>query len=632
MALMNVVGLLTRARLGAPLCWLVGVLVATLGTGCGRSPSPVVEDDQVPSLTVGVEGIVDGWRRHGAFFVSPVLAAPRAATRVGALVRSTPGARVRLEAAVADDVADVLDLDDDDFVPMQEAWRDPVFDDVAVVRADLPVRATAVVVRVRADDVAALRGLTFEAVVPLPARPSGAFAPPVVQRGALLDGYEPRSAWGARAAGNCDSNAGKTKVTVHHTVSRLNQGATRAQFAAEVRATQAFHMESRGYCDIAYHFVVSADGTVWEGRSASLLGAHTGSHNTNNLGVAFLGCFHPTSACDGLGSTTPPTAMIEGAGAFLGRVASHYGIDLVVGSTLLGHRDNPDQSTACPGDVLRSKLETLRSLAVGDGPPDPTPTTGTVQGAVWDLSVTADVSQATALGARLPGATVAARRDGVVVATATARENDAYWSLELPPGNYRLTASFAGFSSSDRDVALAAGADDWASIGLLPLATSAQVTVAVVDDQTGAPLTVASVQFGSDPPLTVDGVGQASASVPLGALVVVARAEGYEPREETHQITGPTTLTVRLAATVADDPGDEPVDDPSDDPVDPPAGETLDRITIRNAPSADGGGCGCRSTSEADAVACLWLVGLLGVRRRRRRRRGSSSPRSMKGI
>jgi MYXO-CTERM domain-containing protein len=121
--------------------------------------------------------------------------------------------------------------------------------------------------------------------------------------------------------------------------------------------------------------------------------------------------------------------------------------------------------------------------------------------------------------------------------------------------------------------------------------------------------------------------------VPLGALVVVARAEGYEPREETHQVTGPTTLTVRLAATVADDPGDdhgdEPVDDPVDDPVDPPTGETLDRITIRNAPSADGGGCGCRSTSEADAVAGFWLVGLLGACRRRR---GSSSPRSMKGI
>jgi MYXO-CTERM domain-containing protein len=604
------------------------VLVATIGAGCGRPPSLVVEDDQVPSLTVGVEGVVAGWERRGEFFVSPILRAPLGATRVAAIVKMAPGAHVRLEAANADVAAD-----DDAFVPMNETWRDPITNDAAVVRADLGSLVTAVVVRIHADDVSVLRSLTFEANIPLPEPHDDVLAPPTVQTSALLEGFEPRSAWGARAARSCNGNVAKTKVTVHHTVSRLNEGGTQAQFAAEVRATQSFHMDGRNYCDIGYHFLVSADGTVWEGRSANQLGAHTGEQNTNNLGLSFLGCFHPTSACDGLGSTTPPAAMIEGAGEFLGRVATHYGIDLVVGSTLLGHRDNPDQSTACPGDVLRSKLDTLRSLAVVGGPPDPTPTTGTVQGAVWDLSVTADVSQATALGARLPGATVAARRDGVVVATATARENDAYWSLELPPGNYRLTASFAGFSSSDRDVALAAGADDWASIGLLPQATSAQVTVAVVDDQTGAPLTVASVQFGSDPPLTVDGVGQASASVPLGALVVVARAEGYEPREETHQVTGPTTLTVRLAATVADDPGDdhgdEPVDDPVDDPVDPPTGETLDRITIRNAPSADGGGCGCRSTSEADAVAGFWLVGLLGACRRRR---GSSSPRSMKGI
>lgn len=622
---MNTVWVVARTRLKAPLCGLMSFLVATLGVGCGRSPSVVFEDDQVPSLTIGVEGVVAGWERRGEFFVSPILRAPLGATRVAAIVKMAPGAQVRLEAANADVAAD-----DHAFVLMNETWRDPITNDAAVMRADLGALVTSVVVRIHADDVAVLRSLTFEANIPLPERHDDVLAPPTVQTSALLDGYEPRSAWGARAARNCDGNVAKTKVTVHHTVSRLNEGGTYAQFAAEVRAAQAFHMDGRNYCDIGYHFLVSADGTVWEGRSANQLGAHTGGQNTNNLGLSFLGCFHPTNDCNGLGSTTPPQAMLDGAGAFLGRAAAHYGIDLVVGSTLLGHRDNPDQSTACPGDVLRSKLETLRSLAVGDGPTDPTPTTGKVQGAVWNLSITDQVSQATALGAVLPGATVVARRDGVVVTTATARANDAYWVMNVPPGSYRLTASLEGFSSSDRDVVVAASANDWASIGLLPQATSAQVTVAVVDDQTSAPLTVASVQFGSDPPLTVDDAGQASTSVALGELVVVARAEGYEPREETYQVTGPTTWTVRLAATViddpgfdpgfdpGDDPGGDPGDDPGLDPVDPLTGERLDRITIRNAPSADGGGCGCRSTSEADLMGGLLLLGLFGCRRRRR--------------
>ena len=40
---------------------------------------------------------------------------------------------------------------------------------------------------------------------------------------------------------------------------------------------------------MAYNFLISADGTVHEGRGWELVGAHTYAWNSNSIGVAFLG-------------------------------------------------------------------------------------------------------------------------------------------------------------------------------------------------------------------------------------------------------------------------------------------------------------------------------------------------------
>ena len=62
---------------------------------------------------------------------------------------------------------------------------------------------------------------------------------------------------------------------------------------ARIRSIQAYHMDTRGWCDIGYHFLVAGDGQVFEGRPYALLGAHTGGQNSGNIGVSFIGCFHP---------------------------------------------------------------------------------------------------------------------------------------------------------------------------------------------------------------------------------------------------------------------------------------------------------------------------------------------------
>ncbi len=586
---------------------LFSIVITAVVASCARPPVVAIDHDEVPTATVSSD-VVAGWSRDGDLFVSPVLATPEGALRVAAIVRTQPHATVRLFAR---------DVDSAVFAPMTVTWRDDAHDDDrAVARVDLASLAHAVVIAVHADDITQLRSITYEAMVPQPARDASDItdATSTVTQ-AVLNGFQPRSAWGARAANGCSANTAKTKVTVHHTVSRLHEGGTAANWTAEIRSAQALHMDGRGYCDIGYHFLVSADGTVWEGRNASHLGAHTGGQNTDNLGVSFVGCFHPTSDCNGLGSTTPPQVMLNGAGTFIGIAARHYGITLREGTTLLGHRDNPGQATACPGDSLRSRLGELATIAGGSGAGPAT--TGKVQGVVWDLSITPDAGQATAANAKLPGSLVRVVQGATEVQRATARDGDAYWSFDLTPGNYRVIASRDGFAEASKDIAIAAGAAPWSSLGLAPTGDATDVAVTVTDVDTGAPLSQATVQFGNDSPVNVDGQGIARATLTPGSVRVTARAEGYLLKSETITLVRgqAATLTLALTLDTVEFPDDEePIDEP--DTLNPAGSHS--RIVIRNAPNV-GGGCGC--SGAPDVALPFGLAALLFARRRSRQDR-----------
>lgn len=50
-------------------------------------------------------------------------------------------------------------------------------------------------------------------------------------------------------------------------------------------------MESRGWDDIAYNFLVGGDGLVYEGRGWDNQGAHTKGYNTDSICIAFIGTY-----------------------------------------------------------------------------------------------------------------------------------------------------------------------------------------------------------------------------------------------------------------------------------------------------------------------------------------------------
>lgn len=130
---------------------------------------------------------------------------------------------------------------------------------------------------------------------------------------------------------------------VHHSAGPADQS---------VRAIQDFHMDSNGWDDIGYNYLINSSG-IHEGRGALVIGAHAAEHNTPNVGVCVIGDYS---------SSEPGDSIKENLQALYAIINSMAGKTLAVRT----HRQvNP---TACPGDRLHSWA--LNNLDGSDPPPD----------------------------------------------------------------------------------------------------------------------------------------------------------------------------------------------------------------------------------------------------------------------
>lgn len=119
-----------------------------------------------------------------------------------------------------------------------------------------------------------------------------------------------------------------------------------------VRQTQRFHIDSRGWSDIAYSFLVDDDGVAYEGRGAGRAGAHTDGDNSKSHAIVAMGNY----------DVRPPPPELE-AGIVDLAVAGHRA-GWWPGQITGGHTDAPGAETACPGRFLEARiLELNRRIA-----------------------------------------------------------------------------------------------------------------------------------------------------------------------------------------------------------------------------------------------------------------------------
>ena len=202
------------------------------------------------------------------------------------------------------------------------------------------------------------------ALAPLPEEPaprSSAERPPIVRR----------AAWGARPPKYAYTHTRAERVGIHHTASVDDfTAATRAECAARLRAIQAFHMDTNGWNDVGYAWVVCRHGEVFQGReddddATDVQGAHDG-FNRGSAGLSLLGYFHPPydqhPTQEQLSSLVDLIAWISGLRGIdpAGRsLYEAFGADV---DNVYGHREVKD--TSCPGDHLFALKELLRAAAL----------------------------------------------------------------------------------------------------------------------------------------------------------------------------------------------------------------------------------------------------------------------------
>lgn len=69
----------------------------------------------------------------------------------------------------------------------------------------------------------------------------------------------------------------------------IHCSATREDREYSFEACRADHMVNRRYTDIGYHYYITRDGKIHNGRSEERNGAHCKGHNTHSIGICYEG-------------------------------------------------------------------------------------------------------------------------------------------------------------------------------------------------------------------------------------------------------------------------------------------------------------------------------------------------------
>lgn len=104
-----------------------------------------------------------------------------------------------------------------------------------------------------------------------------------------------------------------------------------------VDTIRKWHLQ-RGFSDIGYHYIIYRDGSIHIGRDESIIGAHCKGHNSNSIGVCYIG------GCASDGKTpkdTRTTEQKQSLDKLLKELKAKY-----PQASIHGHRDF--SSKACP--------------------------------------------------------------------------------------------------------------------------------------------------------------------------------------------------------------------------------------------------------------------------------------------
>ena len=116
----------------------------------------------------------------------------------------------------------------------------------------------------------------------------------------------------------------------------------------DVDTIRRWHVKDRGWKDIGYHYVIYLDGSVHEGRPLEQAGAHTSGHNSDSIGIVYVGGVDKNGKAKDTLNEAQETAMVN----LIKSLREEHG-DM----SLHGH--NEFAAKACPSFKVNEKFDWL---------------------------------------------------------------------------------------------------------------------------------------------------------------------------------------------------------------------------------------------------------------------------------
>jgi hypothetical protein len=170
--------------------------------------------------------------------------------------------------------------------------------------------------------------------------------------------FKGRDQWCQNA--NCPTDITPIITEVSHLIIHHTAGSnTSSDWSSVVYAIWNYHVNTNGWDDIGYNWLIDPNGVIYEGRADNIQGAHFCGKNGNTMGVCILGTytdvepsFQSMNSIKRLFAWKSCKEDIDPNG-----IAYHPPSDEEI-FTVSGHRDGC--ATACPGDMLYDLIPDLR--------------------------------------------------------------------------------------------------------------------------------------------------------------------------------------------------------------------------------------------------------------------------------
>ncbi|NPD26451.1 hypothetical protein D7Y27_22175 [Corallococcus sp. AB004] len=178
-----------------------------------------------------------------------------------------------------------------------------------------------------------------------------------------------RETWGARSPDKSkgwdeyspDTRLPLTRIVVHHTADPLGQ---------TVKELERKEQEA-GYADMPYHFVITKNGEIYEGRRINVVGAHAGEFKNNKditrdpdygaIGIVLTGDFESRME-NGWSPDKPTRAQLASLQRLLNHLVLKYGLSP---DSILKHSEvkRDGKPKVCPGEHLSPHVDLGRTVA-----------------------------------------------------------------------------------------------------------------------------------------------------------------------------------------------------------------------------------------------------------------------------